>query len=384
VPTWSKLLLLTDTDVSSTANKIVLRDGSGNFSAGVITWSGGGSHEANDSYFDTNTATNANTANKIVKRDGSGNFSANAVTFATVNTGQGDNELYDMDQNVKQNSQVQFGELYVSGEIQSDGDPVLTENSSLNDLTGTLTVSRGGTGAVDAAAARTALGVARSGANSDITSIVGLTTDLAIAHGGTGSGTASGAATNLGLGSASAVTFATVNTGQGANDLYDMNQNVMDTSSVRFVSIGIGRGASGTDGECVIEKGLHVGNGTPSYAQDEIRCEGEVTAFYGSDVALKQNIKPISNPLDKLLSLGGYNFDWKDKVIKDRGGEDGFFVRKKDVGILAHEIEKVIPEIVVTRKDGTKAVKYEKIVPLLIESIKELTAKVTRLENGNT
>ena len=83
------------------------------------------------------------------------------------------------------------------------------------------------------------------------------------------------------------------------------------------------------------------------------------------------------------MSIGGYNFDWKQKVIKDRGGEDGYFVRKNDVGIIAQEIEKIIPEIVATREDGHKAVKYEKIVPLLIESIKELTSKVKRLENAN-
>tara|TARA_R100001443_G_scaffold45877_2_gene58868 strand:+ start:1019 stop:2188 length:1170 start_codon:yes stop_codon:yes gene_type:complete len=115
----------------------------------------------------------------------------------------------------------------------------------------------------------------------------------------------------------------------------------------------------------------------------EVRAINEVTAYYGSDIAMKKNIKPIANPLDKLMSIGGYNFDWKAKVIKDRGGEDGFFVREKDVGIIAQEIETVCPEIVVTREDGHKAVKYEKLAPLLIESIKELTKKVKMLENGN-
>ena len=66
-------------------------------------------------------------------------------------------------------------------------------------LTATLAIASGGTGAVDAAAARAALSGARSGANSDITSITGLTTDLAVAHGGTGSSTASAARTALGL-----------------------------------------------------------------------------------------------------------------------------------------------------------------------------------------
>jgi hypothetical protein len=174
------------------------------------------------------------------------------------------------------------------------------------------------------------------GTTSDITDI-GVNGALPIGNGGTGETTAA-AVKNL----------LNVNTG----------------SDLQIDSLGIGTAASGVSGE--------------------IRAANEVTAYYSSDVAMKTNIKPIANSLDKVLSLGGYNFDWKAKVIRDRGGEDGFFVRKKDVGILAHEIEKVIPEIVVTRKDGTKAVKYEKIVPLLIESIKELTAKVTRLENGNS
>ena len=118
-------------------------------------------------------------------------------------------------------------------------------------------------------------------------------------------------------------------------------------------------------------------------ATGEVRAVNEVTAYYGSDIAMKKNLKTISNPLDKVMSISGYNFDWKQKVLKDRGGEDGFFVRKKDVGIIAQEVEKICPEIVGTREDGNKAVRYEKLVPLLIESIKELTNKVKRLEGGN-
>ena len=191
------------------------------------------------------------------------------------------------------------------------------------------------------------------------------------------SGTISQATTGTagGLSGSPAITVGTiacttVDTGQGANELYDMNQNVKTDNDVQFGSLGVGTAGSGTSGE--------------------IRAIHEVTAYYSSDVALKTNIKPISNPLEKVLSLGGYNFDWKDKVLKDRGGEDGFFVRKNDVGILAHEIEQVIPEIVVTRSDGTKAVKYEKIIPLLIESVKEIfrlqdkwNERIEDLENAN-
>jgi hypothetical protein len=55
--------------------------------------------------------------------------------------------------------------------------------------------------------------------------------------------------------------------------------------------------------------------------------------------------------------------------------------RGHDVGVIAQEIEEVLPEIVTTRESGYKAVKYEKIVPLLIEAVKELKAEVDSLRS---
>jgi len=98
---------------------------------------------------------------------------------------------------------------------------------------------------------------------------------------------------------------------------------------------------------------------------------GEITAYYSSDINLKENINEISNPLEKLQEIRGVSFDWKDSYIKKKGGEDDYFVRKHDIGVIAQEVEKVLPEIVAERDDGTKAVKYEKLTALLIESIKE-------------
>ena len=74
-------------------------------------------------------------------------------------------------------------------------------------------------------------------------------------------------------------------------------------------------------------------------------------------------------------------FDWTDEEIERRGGEDGYFVRKHDVGVIAQEVEIVLPEIVAERLDGYKAVKYEMIVPLLIEAIKEMSTKIDMLQN---
>jgi len=127
----------------------------------------------------------------------------------------------------------------------------------------------------------------------------------------------------------------------------------LDTDDdVRFDSFGVGTAASGTSGE--------------------IRATDNITAYYSSDIAFKENISPIENALEKLDKISGVTFDWTDDFVKDRGGEDGYFVRKKDVGVIAQELQKVLPEVVAERTDGTLAVKYDRIIPLLIQAIKEL------------
>ena len=142
-----------------------------------------------------------------------------------------------------------------------------------------------------------------------------------------------------------------------------IGQPVLTSSAVTFASqiisgnsqnnsLGVGTAASGTAGE--------------------IRATNNVTAFYTSDKNLKENIVTIANALQKIDQIRGVTFDWKDEVIKRRGGVDGFFVRKKDIGVIAQEIEAVVPEAVATNPEGNKAVRYELLIPLLIQSIKEL------------
>ena len=102
----------------------------------------------------------------------------------------------------------------------------------------------------------------------------------------------------------------------------------------------------------------------------DLNVTGDVTAFYSSDERLKDNITPIKDPLAKVLSISGNSFDWN-----DQSSHNG-----RDIGVIAQEIEKVLPEIVTTRENGFKAVQYEKITPLLIEAIKELSHKVDDLQ----
>ena len=103
-----------------------------------------------------------------------------------------------------------------------------------------------------------------------------------------------------------------------------------------------------------------------------LHVKSDVVAFQSSDATLKENLVPINNALQKTNTLTGYEFDWNNKSE---------YVGQHDIGIIAQEVEEVLPEATKTREDGTKAVRYEKLVPLLIESIKELTAKVEKLES---
>ena len=128
------------------------------------------------------------------------------------------------------------------------------------------------------------------------------------------------------------------------------------TNDIQCDSLGIGTAPSGTSGE--------------------IRATNDVTAFYSSDVALKENINNIPDPIEAVKKLNGVLFDWKKSYIDERGGEDGYFVRKKDVGVIAQEVEKVLPEAVAQRSDGIKAVKYDRLTCLLIEAVKQLNEKV--------
>jgi len=135
------------------------------------------------------------------------------------------------------------------------------------------------------------------------------------------------------------------------------------TNDVQFDSFGVGTAASGTTGQ--------------------IRATDDITAFYSSDAVLKENIVNIPNPIESLKKLNGVLFDWKEDWIKKQGGEDGYFVRKKDVGVIAQEVEKVLPEAVAQRQDGIKAVKYDRLTCLLIEAVKVLSDKVEKLTKEN-
>lgn len=104
-----------------------------------------------------------------------------------------------------------------------------------------------------------------------------------------------------------------------------------------------------------------------------LSATGDIIAYSTSDKNLKNNIKNIENPLTKISHINGVTFDWDITKQTIHSGVD--------VGVIAQEVENILPNIVCTREDGYKAVKYDKLIPLLIESIKELNNKVQLLED---
>ena len=102
---------------------------------------------------------------------------------------------------------------------------------------------------------------------------------------------------------------------------------------------------------------------------------GDITAFASSDESLKENLVAIPNAIAKVGILTGYTFNWK----ADTGYD--YLNSKTDTGVIAQQVEALgLPGITSTRDDGTKAVRYDRLVPLLIEAIKELSNKVKSLE----
>jgi len=130
---------------------------------------------------------------------------------------------------------------------------------------------------------------------------------------------------------------------------------------------------------------LGVGTGATNTA-GQIVATGEITAYY-SDARLKTNVSNIENALDKLSQIRGVYYTQNE--LASQFGYNNF---KTQVGVIAQEVEAVLPEVIRTApfdmdengnsKSGENyiTVQYERIVPLLIEAIKELQAKVDALQ----
>ncbi|MFA5928592.1 MAG: tail fiber domain-containing protein, partial [Candidatus Margulisiibacteriota bacterium] len=94
-----------------------------------------------------------------------------------------------------------------------------------------------------------------------------------------------------------------------------------------------------------------------------------------SDQRWKKNIKPLGSSLTKVEKLQGVTYDWETTKYPGRN-----FPKGKQIGLIAQEVEKIYPEFISEDKDGYKLLSYDKISAVLIEAVKELSAKNAALE----
>ena len=106
----------------------------------------------------------------------------------------------------------------------------------------------------------------------------------------------------------------------------------------------------------------------------DLICQGDIIAFEGlsSDRRLKNNISNITSSIEKIKQINGVNFEWSEKETHFSG---------KDVGVIAQEVKQVLPEAVTEKESGYLGVKYEKIIPLLIEAIKDQQKEIEILKS---
>ena len=112
---------------------------------------------------------------------------------------------------------------------------------------------------------------------------------------------------------------------------------------------------------------------TTKVVADFLYAREDLVANYSSDQQLKDNVLKIDTALDKVNSLGGYSFTWNNNIGDMRAGTP-------DYGVIAQEIEDVLPHAVDINSRGHKTVNYNSLIPLLIEAVKELTERVKELE----
>lgn len=303
------------------------------------------------------TATNANTASAIVQRDASGNFSAgtitaalsgnattatsattattatqvsNSLTLATSGTGLSGSASFN-------GASAQTFTVTSNATNANTVSTIVARDASGNFSAGTITAALNGNAST--ATSATTAGTITSQANSaTITAASTNTANQIVLRDGSGNFSAGTITASLtGNASGSAATFTST------------------SQNSQFNSIGVGTAGSGTAGE--------------------IRATNAVTAYY-SDDRLKTKLGNIEGALAKVKTLSGFYYE-ANETAQALG-----YKPKREVGVSAQSVQAVLPEVVVPAPIDEQylTVHYDKLVPLLIEAIKELEAKVAALE----
>jgi hypothetical protein len=339
---------------SNGASTIVARDANGSFAANVgtfttITGAGSGITGINASTITTGTLPNAQTtasssngASTIVARDAGGNFSANTITANLTGNASGTAGSLASAQNFS----ITNGATAAAISINGTGAVALNVTAINASVISTGTLANARTTASDANGASTI--VARDASGNFAAGTITATLS--------GSATSAGSVTNA-LTAGTGITYSSGTTYNGSAAItISIPQAIGTASNVQFGSLGVGTAASGTTGE--------------------IRATDNVTAFY-SDERLKTKTGDIENALDKVCQIETMLYHANETAVAL-----GYDASIQEVGVTAQSVQKVQPEIVVPAPIDAKylTVRYEKLVPLLIEAIKELKAQVAELK----
>ena len=190
------------------------------------------------------------------------------------------------------------------------------------------------------------------------------TTDALLIHSGAGKGLEFTNNPGGGTGDVASITYEVVS-GEDTKLKIGLQNDAAD-----FIELATANGASvkvtantastnKTTGAMVVTGGVGISGA--------LHVGGDITAFDASDISLKENLVAIPNALDKVGIITGYTFKWKaDGPYVDKNG-------REDTGVVAQQIEALgLTGTTSTRDNGIKGVAYKKLVPLLIEAIKEL------------
>ncbi len=110
-----------------------------------------------------------------------------------------------------------------------------------------------------------------------------------------------------------------------------------------------------------------------------IQANGRIAAtefLATSDLRYKKDVSPIENPMKKILGLKGVTYNWRSDELKTKG-----FDSASQIGFIAQDVAKVLPEAVMVDKDGFFSIKYNSIIPVVIEAIKQQQIDINRQNN---
>jgi len=157
--------------------------------------------------------------------------------------------------------------------------------------------------------------------------------------------------------------------------LYRDGAHMFYNGGVVVGNYGNGTWSDLSDGTLIVEGNTGMGTTNPTY---KLHVNGRLKTTginETSDARLKKDIEPIDRALDKVLEMDGVTYNWRVDEFPDQKLSDD-----RQHGLIAQELEKIIPELVLTDKEGWKSIEYTHLVPVLIEAIKEQHTVISDLK----